>query len=175
MQKFLSKSFTETENIAFKLALTLKGTEIIAMFGGLGAGKTAFTRGLARGLGIDDGVSSPTFALVHEYDGKFPIYHFDMYRINSFDDLYTTGFFDYMGNGVMVIEWSENIENALPDDCIRIYIKHISENEREIIIEGSPQVEEEPGGSRHGHEDDRYLPLHPLSGKYCKDKGKYTA
>lgn len=140
MQKFLSKSYTETEEIASKFARTLKGTEIIAMFGGLGAGKTAFTRGLARGLGIDDGVSSPTFALVHEYDGKFPVYHFDMYRINSFDDLYTTGFFDYMGNGIMVVEWSENIENALPDDCIRIHIEHISENEREIIIEGAENI-----------------------------------
>ena len=140
MQKFFSKSYEETEEIAFRLAKTLKGTEIIAMFGGLGAGKTAFTRGLARGLGVDDGVSSPTFALVHEYEGKFPIYHFDMYRINTFDDLYTTGFFDYMDNGVMVIEWSENIENALPEGCIRVYIKVISENEREIEIEGAEEI-----------------------------------
>ena len=140
MQKFFSKSYIETEEIAQRLAKTLKGTEIIAMFGGLGAGKTAFTRGLARGLGIEDGVSSPTFALVHEYEGKFPVYHFDMYRINTFDDLYTTGFFDYMDNGVMVIEWSENIENALPDNCIRVYIKVISENEREIEIEGAEDI-----------------------------------
>ena len=135
MQKFFTKSYEETEEIAFRLAQTLKGTEIIAMFGGLGAGKTAFTRGLA-----NDGVSSPTFALVHEYEGKFPIYHFDMYRINTFDDLYTTGFFDYMDNGVMVIEWSENIENALPESCIRVYIKVISENEREIEIEGAEEI-----------------------------------
>ena len=140
MQKFFSKSYIETEEIAFKLAQTLKGTEIIAMFGGLGAGKTAFTRGLARGLGIEDGVSSPTFALVHEYEGKFNLYHFDMYRINTFDDLYTTGFFDYMDNGVMVIEWSENIESALPEGCIRVYIKVISENEREIEIEGAEEI-----------------------------------
>ena len=140
MQKFFTESYEETEEIAFRLAQTLKGTEIIAMFGGLGAGKTAFTRGLARGLGIEDGVSSPTFALVHEYEGKFNLYHFDMYRINTFDDLYTTGFFDYMDNGVMVIEWSENIESALPDDCIRIYIKVISENEREIAIEGAEEI-----------------------------------
>ena len=140
MQKFFTKSYEETEEIAFRLAQTLKGTEIIAMFGGLGAGKTAFTRGLARGLDVNDGVSSPTFALVHEYGGKFPIYHFDMYRINTFDDLYTTGFFDYMDNGVMVIEWSENIENALPESCIRVYIKVISENEREIEIEGAEEI-----------------------------------
>ena len=140
MQRFFTKSYEETEEIAFRLAQTLKGTEIIAMFGGLGAGKTAFTRGLARGLDFNDGVSSPTFALVHEYEGKFPIYHFDMYRINTFDDLYTTGFFDYMDNGVMVIEWSENIENALPESCIRVYIKVISENEREIEIEGAEEI-----------------------------------
>ncbi len=140
MQKFFSKSYEETEEIAFRLAQTLKGTEIIAMFGGLGAGKTAFTRGLARGLGIEDGVSSPTFALVHEYEGKFNLYHFDMYRINTFDDLYTTGFFDYMDNGVMIIEWSENIESVLPEDCIRIYINVIAENEREILIEGAEEI-----------------------------------
>ncbi len=140
MQKFFSKSYIETEEIAFQLAQTLKGTEIIAMFGGLGAGKTAFTRGLARGLGINDGVSSPTFALVHEYEGKFNLYHFDMYRINTFDDLYTTGFFDYMDNGVMIIEWSENIENVLPDNCIKVYIKVVSENEREIEIEGAEDI-----------------------------------
>ena len=140
MQKFFSKSYEETEEIAFRLAQTLKGTEIIAMFGGLGAGKTAFTRGLARGLGIEDGVSSPTFALVHEYEGKFDLYHFDKYRINTFDELYTTGFFDYMDNGVMIIEWSENIENALPESCIKIYIKAISENEREIEIEGAEEI-----------------------------------
>ena len=140
MQKFFSKSYIETEEIAFQLAQTLKGTEIIAMFGGLGAGKTAFTRGLARGLGVEDGVSSPTFALVHEYEGKFNLYHFDMYRINTFDDLYTTGFFDYKDNGVMIIEWSENIENVLPDNCIKVYIKVVSENEREIEIEGAEDI-----------------------------------
>ena len=135
----MSKSPQETEQIAEKLAQTLSGTEVIAMFGGLGAGKTAFTRGLARGLGIDDGVSSPTFALVHEYDGKFTVYHFDMYRVSTWDDLYSTGFFDYIDNGVMIIEWSENIEEFLPENHITITINHISENEREIIIEGAKE------------------------------------
>lgn len=140
MQQFLSKSYQETEKIAERLAKTLQGNEIIALFGGLGAGKTAFTRGLAKGLDVADGVSSPTFALVHEYEGKYPIYHFDMYRVHSFDDLYTTGFFDYMDTGIMVIEWSENIENALPENCIQIHIRHISENEREITIEGAEMI-----------------------------------
>lgn len=114
----------------------MKGTEVIALFGGLGAGKTAFTRGLSEGLGFEDGVSSPTFALVHEYEGKFPIFHFDMYRVTTYDDLYSTGFFDYIGNGILVIEWSENIEGVLPNDAIRITIKPLSENEREITISG---------------------------------------
>ncbi len=107
------------------------------MFGGLGAGKTAFTRGLAAGLGIGDGVSSPTFALVHEYEGRCMLYHFDMYRINTYDDLYSTGFFDYEGCGVMAIEWSENIEPFLPESRINVTISRLSENEREITIEGA--------------------------------------
>lgn len=136
MVKFISSSASETENIGKKLAKKLKGTEVIALFGGLGAGKTAFTRGLSEELGFEDGVSSPTFALVHEYEGKFPIFHFDMYRVTTYDDLYSTGFFDYIGNGILVIEWSENIEGVLPNDAIRITIKPLSENEREITISG---------------------------------------
>lgn len=136
----MSKSPQETEQIAEKLARTLSGTEVIAMFGGLGAGKTAFTRGLARGLGIEDGVSSPTFALVNEYEGKFTVYHFDMYRVSTWDDLYSTGFFDYIDNGIMIIEWSENIGEFLPENHITITINHISENEREIIIEGAKEI-----------------------------------
>ena len=140
MQKFITKSPEETERLAERIANTLEGTELIAMFGGLGAGKTAFTRGLAKGLGIDDGVSSPTFALVHEYSGKYTVYHFDMYRVTSWDDLYTTGFFDYMDSGVMVIEWSENIVDFLPENRINITIKHLSENEREITVEGAREI-----------------------------------
>ena len=140
LQKFITNSPEETEAVAERLAAVLGGTEIIAMFGGLGAGKTAFTRGLARGLGINDGVSSPTFALVHEYSGKFPVYHFDMYRVTSWDDLYTTGYFDYMYNRIMVIEWSENIEAFLPEEHITVTIKSLSDNEREITIEGAKKI-----------------------------------
>lgn len=140
MQKFLSDSEQETEAIGERLAQTLQGNEVIAMFGGLGAGKTAFTRGLAHGLGVTEGVSSPTFALVHEYAGKYMLYHFDMYRINSFDDLYSTGFFDYLDNGVLIIEWSENIMPFLPECRITITIKTVSEQNREIIIEGASEL-----------------------------------
>ncbi len=140
MQKFIAESPEKTEELAERLAKTLEGTEVIAMFGGLGAGKTAFTRGLAKGLEAGDDVSSPTFALVHEYSGKYPVYHFDMYRIGSFDDLYSTGFFDYEGSGIMVIEWSENIVDFLPEERIEVHIDYLSENEREITIEGAKEI-----------------------------------
>ena len=123
MKQFISNSAEDTERLGEQLAKTLRGDEVIALFGGLGMGKTAFTRGLARGLGVSDGVSSPTFALVNEYRGKHMIYHFDMYRVQSWEDLYSTGFFDYMDNGILVIEWSENIEGALPDNALRITIR----------------------------------------------------
>lgn len=137
MIKIISHSPEETEQIGFNIAQKLSGTEVIALFGGLGMGKTAFTRGLAKGLGVDDGVSSPTFALVNEYSGRYNIYHFDMYRVNTWDDLYSTGFFDYIDTGILVIEWSENIEGALPDNAIRVKIlKGSSDNERIFEIEG---------------------------------------
>ena len=131
----------ETRKIGEKIAQTLKGNEVIALFGGLGMGKTMFTTGLACGLGIKDGVSSPTFALCNVYSGKFTIYHFDMYRISGWDDLYAVGFFDYLGPGVLVVEWSENIENALPEDAIRITIeKGDRETERIFTIEGAKEI-----------------------------------
>lgn len=137
MDDFLSHSVEETEDFAEQFSKKLTGNEIIAMYGGLGAGKTSFTRGLARGLGVDDGVSSPTFAIVNEYSGNYPIYHFDMYRIEDWNDLESIGFFDYINNGVIIIEWSENIEGALPSEIIKIYIdKNDNEGERIIKIEG---------------------------------------
>lgn len=138
MMKLISNSTQDTETIGERMAAKLQGTEVIALFGGLGMGKTAFTRGLARGLGITDGVSSPTFALVNEYAGKYNVYHFDMYRVSSWDDLYSTGFFDYLNNGVLVIEWSENIEGALPDTAVRITISRgENDNQRIFEIEGA--------------------------------------
>lgn len=133
-----SASPTETERIGEKLAARLRGNEVIALFGGMGMGKTAFVRGLARGLGVEEGlVSSPTFALVHEYQGRLPLYHFDMYRVTGWDDLYSTGFFDYLDTGaVLVIEWSENIESALPEDAIRVtFSRGAQENARCLTIE----------------------------------------
>lgn len=136
MKKYLSKSPLETEQIAEKLSNELSAGDVIAFRGGLGMGKTCFVRGLAKGLGFAGYVTSPTFALVNEYiGGKFPLYHFDMYRINSWDELYSIGFFDYMdGDGIIVAEWSENIENALPDSTLFVEIKYVSEEVREITV-----------------------------------------
>lgn len=143
MKKIISKSVIETENIAEKISSYLKGDEVIALFGDLGAGKTAFTRGLARGLGFVDGVSSPTFAIINEYNSRYPIYHLDMYRIKSEDDLYSTGYYDYLRNGIVVIEWSENIKEYLEKDCIKISLSYgKEENEREIKIYGMEEYED---------------------------------
>ena len=133
MRQWITDSAEETEALGERLAAKLRGDEVIALFGGLGMGKTAFTRGLARGLGVVDGVSSPTFALVNEYRGRFPVYHFDMYRVQSWDDLYSTGFFDFLGNGVLVIEWSENIEGALPENALRVTIRRCGNDQQRII------------------------------------------
>lgn len=117
MIEVVSNSPTQTEEYARKLGAVLAGGETIAYFGGLGMGKTRFTAGLAEGMGINAEVSSPTFALVHEYKGGKTLYHFDMYRITTFEDLCSTGFFDYLDwGGVLAVEWSENIENALPEE-----------------------------------------------------------
>lgn len=142
MTKFTSKNICETERIGEEIGKKLKGTEVIALYGGLGMGKTALTRGIAKGAGCGECVSSPTFAIVNEYRGRFKIYHFDMYRIDGWDDLYSIGFFDYLENGVLIIEWSENIEAVLPENCIRIKIQEGStENSRIFTIEGEDFLE----------------------------------
>lgn len=120
------------------MAKRLTGGEVIAFTGGMGAGKTAFTRGLAIGLGAGDVASSPTFAIVNEYKGRLILEHFDMYRIEGWEDLYSTGFFDYLGTErVLAIEWSENVEAALPEGTIWVEIRPgAAENERHILIDG---------------------------------------
>ena len=137
-------SFEETIEYAKKLGSVLKGGEVIAYFGGLGMGKTTFTSGLCEGYGIKAEVSSPTFALVNEYGSTKKLYHFDMYRISSFDDLCSTGFFDYLDtNAVLAVEWSENIENALPDNYIRIEIERgNSDNSRILKLSGDKIYED---------------------------------
>ena len=143
MLKIKSCSLSETENIAQNIAKNLVGNEIIAFFGDLGVGKTAFIHGIAKYFKIENAVSSPTFSIINEYQtDKFTIYHFDMYRVNTPEDLESTGFFDYIDSGVMLIEWSENIENFIPKSAIKISIEKTSyENERIITIEGDENFE----------------------------------
>ena len=141
MKVYSSNSVKETEKFAEEFAKKLKKGDVIAYEGEMGAGKTAFTRGLCRGLGIDEkDVSSPTFAIVNEYHGdEITLYHFDMYRIETMDDLFETGFFDYMdGNSILAIEWSENIYSALPTNSIYVTIEkdENNENKRTIKVEG---------------------------------------
>ena len=137
MIKIKTSSPEETIAAAEKLGGLLKAGDMIAYKGGLGAGKTTFTRGHAIGMGLGDNVTSPTFALVNEYRGEdMTLYHFDMYRINSEEDLESTGFYDYdFENNVAAVEWSENIADFLPKSTIYITIERLSELEREIIIE----------------------------------------
>lgn len=137
MIKIKTQSPEETIRAAEKLGSLIGAGDMIAFRGGLGAGKTTFTRGLALGLGMKDVVSSPTFALVNEYRGdKITLYHFDMYRISSEEDLESTGFYDYpFEENAAVIEWSENISEFLPENTIYISINTLSDTEREIIIE----------------------------------------
>lgn len=137
MIKIITNSPEETIKAAEKLGSLIKAGDMIAYKGGLGAGKTTFTRGIALGMGLSDCVSSPTFALVNDYRGKgITLYHFDMYRIMNEEDLESTGFFDYpFEENAAVIEWSENIEGSLPKNTIYITINTLGETEREIIIE----------------------------------------
>lgn len=139
MLTFISNSPEETKEFAAGLASKLRSGDVIAYEGGLGAGKTTFTAGLAHGLGITQRVSSPTFALVNEYEGKgVTLCHFDMYRIESFDDLYSTGFFDYLDGGcILAVEWSENISGALPPDTIFVELVPIDEDKRRITVKGA--------------------------------------
>ena len=127
------RSTADTAAAAREIAGLLKGTETIAYFGNLGAGTTTFTRFLCEAFGVEDEVTSPTFAMVHEYHGPFPIYHFDMYRVDGPDRLYSTGYYDYLGCGLMLIEWSENMESELPADAWRLTLTY-GEEEGERIL-----------------------------------------
>ena len=120
--KFITNSEEETEALGARLAVKLEPGAVIAFTGDLGAGKTAFTRGLARGLGIPDRVTSPTFTIVNEYEGgRLPLFHFDMYRLGSADELFDIGWEDYLARkGVCAVEWSENVSDALEEGIITV-------------------------------------------------------
>ncbi len=137
--QFVSHSTQETEQFGEEVAKSLRGGDVLAFTGSLGMGKTAFTRGLARGLGCRGRVTSPTFTIVNEYDGKTPLFHFDMYRLGSSDELFDIGWDDYLARGgVCAVEWSERVSDALPDDTIYVDIARgeEGENTRTITVTG---------------------------------------
>ena len=137
--QFLSHSTQETEAIGEELAQKLCGGDVLAFTGSLGMGKTAFTRGLARGLGCRGRVTSPTFTIVNEYEGRTPLFHFDMYRLSSSDELFDIGWDDYLARGgVCAVEWSERGSDALPEDTIFVDIARTDEHEdwRTITVTG---------------------------------------
>ena len=135
--QFITKSPEGTELLGQKLGAVLRGGEVIAYRGDLGAGKTAFTRGLARGLGISMRVTSPTYTIVNEYTGgRLPLFHFDMYRLGSSDELFDIGWEDYLlRGGVCAVEWSENVADAM-QDAVTVSIEKTGDDERRITIEG---------------------------------------
>lgn len=143
--QFETHSPAETELIGKKLAAYLEPGDVIAYYGDLGAGKTAFTRGLAAGLGITDAVTSPTYTIVNEYlSGRLPLFHFDMYRLSSGDELFDIGWEDYLArDGVCAVEWSENVEDAV-EPTITITIRKIPEQTetRIITITGGDALED---------------------------------
>lgn len=137
MERYTTNSEAETREVAKILAAKLRPGDIVAFRGGLGAGKTAFVRGLAEGLGIQAGVSSPTFTLMQEYRGPVTLYHFDLYRIHDDDSLYSTGFYDYLeGEGILAVEWSEQCPWAMPEDAVTVTLEPAGEHSRVITVEG---------------------------------------
>lgn len=135
--RYITHSPQETEAVAAELALRLSPGTVIAYRGDLGAGKTAFTRGLARGLGCGEPVTSPTYTIVNEYlTGRIPLFHFDMYRLRTAEDLFDIGWEDYLDRGgICAVEWSENVEEAM-EDAVRVTIEKLGEDSRKITIEG---------------------------------------
>ena len=139
--EYITKTPSETEAVGAALARVLTPGTVIAYRGDLGAGKTAFTRGLARGLGVRESVTSPTYTIVNEYPGgRIPLFHFDMYRLGSEDELFDIGWEDYLERGgVCAVEWSENVWGAM-EDAIVVTISRLDEDTRRIVIEGGDRI-----------------------------------
>ena len=142
-KEYFTNGPEETEALGCRLGQALTPGTVIAYTGDLGAGKTAFTRGLARGLDVPHQVTSPTFTIVNEYEGgRLPLFHFDMYRLGSSDELFDIGWEDYLARGgVCAVEWSENVEDALEADTIRIDIRRgAGDDQRSITITNGPEL-----------------------------------
>ncbi len=141
--EYITNSAQQTEQLGEKLGQILTSGTVLAYTGDLGAGKTAFTRGLARGLEIPERITSPTFTIVNEYEGgRLPLFHFDMYRLGSSDELFDIGWEDYLvRGGVCAVEWSENVDDVLDSDTIRVDIRRgESDDQRRITITNAPAL-----------------------------------
>ena len=141
--EYITNSPEETEELGRRLAAVLTPGSVVAYTGDLGAGKTAFTRGLARGLGSEGGVTSPTFTIVNEYEGgRMPLFHFDMYRLGGEEELFDIGWDDYLARGgVCAVEWSENVAGALEGDAVRVDIRRGAHDQQRIIsVENAPDL-----------------------------------
>lgn len=137
--EIITHSVEETELVGQTLAKTLAAGAVVALYGDLGAGKTAFVRGMAKGLGSHDRVTSPTFTIVNEYGGSLELFHFDMYRLRSSDELFDIGWEDYLARGgVCVVEWSENVTDAFDGSETKVTLDKLSDTDRKITVE-SPQ------------------------------------
>ena len=143
MQEYLTHSEAETEQAGADFARALPDGKVVAMDGELGSGKTALVRGMARGMGLTCRVSSPTFTIVNEYEGRIPLFHFDMYRLDSADELFDIGWDDYLERGgVCAVEWSENVADAIPPDAVRVAIERAPGGDdcRRITITGGEPI-----------------------------------
>ena len=139
--EYFTDSYMETEQLGERLGRGLKGGEIVALSGDLGAGKTAFVRGLARGLDVTDSVKSPTFTIVDEHEGRVPLFHFDMYRLGGFDELFDIGWDDYVARGgVCAVEWSENVPEIINSETITVDIRNMGGDRRCITIGGVKEL-----------------------------------
>ncbi|MEO0074727.1 MAG: tRNA (adenosine(37)-N6)-threonylcarbamoyltransferase complex ATPase subunit type 1 TsaE, partial [candidate division WOR-3 bacterium] len=137
MMEYFTNSPTETIELGKKIGSQLKPNNVVGFYGELGSGKTTMIKGVCLGLGVkeQDIVKSPSFIMVNEYQGLYPIYHIDLYRVKSLEEILSIGFYDYLyGNGVCLIEWAEKAENELPSDIIKIQIEAVSESQRKIRI-----------------------------------------
>lgn len=139
--EIITHSAEETELAGENLAKHLSPGTVVALYGDLGAGKTAFVRGMVRGLGSPDRVTSPTFTIVNEYNGNIPIFHFDMYRLGGADELFGIGWEDYIARGgVCVVEWSENVPDAFDGSEIKVDIEKLSDTDRKITVAAAGQA-----------------------------------
>ncbi len=137
---YITENEAETEALGARFARRLPGGTVVAMYGDLGAGKTAFVRGMARGMGLDCRVSSPTFTIVNEYLGERELIHFDMYRLGGADELFDIGWEDYLNRGaVCAVEWSENVRDAFSGDETVVRIDKLGDTRRRITIEGAEE------------------------------------